>query len=735
MAVPVDWDQDEELQAIFRTEMEERVPHLIEGALAMIEGTLTAELTEQCAREAHTIKGTAKVMGFAVIGDAGGRLEEDWKAIQEHTLHPTAQLGRRFLAVSRSLIPAIDADPEQGSPDLSGALRALINGEEPPPPVESAPAGNSLDTPPVITLDKDSPDSVGEPVETVSGPSLIVIDGAKDESTPINPNVGNLGGLLATTETFALGQTTGVDTTKLYRLINRVAELRLDVEALSGTVEALRMAATSSPREVASLASRWEAAVVDINDAVSEIQQQAVTLVAVPISTVTGTVPGLVRFLAKKTGREVRLEIVDDNIEVDLQILESLADAFRNLIVNAIEHGIENPEERMAAGKPGTGTLSIAAAVEDGRLSLTVSDDGRGMDWAALRQTAISNNLIEPGEISEEQIRILLFETGISTSPAHSELSGSGQGFNNVAKLVRDMRGSVRLQTDPGVGTTVTITVPAFQSLQRALIIESAGRRWGLAEPAVLDRFSILDAERVTVAGSQEVVWGDGMLPIGSFAAAAGLQDTEAHRDVVVVATQAGPAALAVTSIMGVREVATKSLGPLVSGTDLITGAALLGGGELALMLDANALGEASRQSRSGIVPDQLPRVLVVDDSPGVRQIVAGAIAAGGFDAVVAGSAEEALQIVSEQNVDAIVVDYSMPGSDGIALVQGVRARSTTLPVVMMSAVAEREDQDRAKAAGVDVYFDKSDFREGALVSTLHSLLERADKGQEAQAR
>jgi chemotaxis protein histidine kinase CheA len=469
---------------------------------------------------------------------------------------------------------------------------------------------------------------------------------------------------------------------------------------------------------------------------VAEIQHQAVTLVAVPITTVTGTVPGLVRFLAKKTGREVRLEIVDDDIEVDLQILESLANAFRNLVVNAIEHGIENPEERAAAGKPATGTLSISAAVEDGRLSLTVTDDGRGMDWAALRDVATANHLVEPGaELSEEQLRVLLFETGISTSPAHSELSGSGQGFNNVAKLVRDMRGSVRLQTEHGVGTTVTISVPAFQSLQRALIIEAAGRRWGLAELAVLDRFSILDADRVTVGGSQEVVWGDGMLPIGSFAVAAGLQDTAPHRDVVVLATQGGPTALAVTSVMGVREVATKSLGPLVSGTDLVTGAALLGGGELALMLDANALGEASRQSRTGIVPDQLPRVLVVDDSPGVRQIVAGALAAGGFDAVVASSADEALEIVSEQTIDAIVVDYSMPGSDGIALVKGVRARSATLPVVMMSAVAEREDQDRATAAGVNVYFDKSDFREGALVSTLHSLLDRADRGREAQAR
>ena len=730
----MDWNQDDELQEIFRSEMNERVPRLIDGARAMIDGSLTAEITELCAREAHTIKGTAKVMGFEAIGDAGGRLEADWKALQDYSLDPSELLGRHLLAISSQLLPAIAADPQQGSPELSAAMLAHLQGEEPPTvaplaAVEAPPA-------PIEMAPGPSPEAPPEPPPAAGRRSLIVIEGGKDQSTPVNPNVGNLGGLLASTESFSAGETTGVDTAKLYRLINRVAELRLDAEALGGTIEALRRAATASPREVAVLASRWETAVADINAAVAEIQHQAVTLVAVPLSTVTGTVPGLVRFLAKKTGREVRLEIVDNGIEVDLQILESLADAFRNLIVNSIEHGIENPEQRLAAGKPATGTLGIYAAIDDGRLSFTVRDDGRGIDWSALRDTAIVSGLLKvEEEISEEKLRVILFESGISTSPTHSELSGSGQGFKNVARLVRDMRGSVRLETETGVGTSVTITVPAFQSLQRALIVEAAGRRWGLAELAVLDRFSMLDADRITVAGSPEVIWGDGMLPIGSFAAAAGLPDTETQRDVVVLATQAGPAALAVTSVIGVREVATKSLGPLVSGTNLITGAALLGGGELALMLDANALGEASRRTRTPVVPDELPRVLVVDDSPGVRQIVAGALAAGGFDTVVAGSAEEALQIVAAGGVNAIVVDYSMPGSDGISLVEGVRARSAALPIVMMSAVADRADQDRARAAGVDAYFDKSDFREGALVSTLHSLLERTDREREARAR
>lgn len=730
----MDWNQDDELQAIFREEMEERAPRLVEGARAMIDGTLSDELTEVSAREAHTVKGTAKVMGFQAIGDAASRLETDWKAVQTHSLEPSPELGRRFLAVSEQLLPAVGADPERGTPELSEALRALIHGDEPPPGGGERDHGvdpSETAVGPIITMEP--ADEAPEP----DGPSLIVIDGVKaPDRRRVDPNVGNLGGLLASSETLASGETTGVDTAKLYRLINRVAELRLDAEALGNTVHALRMAATASPAEVAALASRWEAAVGDVGDAVAEIQRQAVTLVAVPLSTVTGTVPGLVRFLARKTGRDVRLEIVDDDIEVDLQILENLGDAFRNLVVNAVEHGIENPEDRIAAGKPATGTLHIEAGIDDGRLSLSVTDDGRGLDWDRLTAAAVEAGLVPEGaEATEEQLRRLLFETGISTSAAHSELSGTGQGFASVATLVREMRGTVRLETEVGRGTTVTITVPAFQSLQRALIIEAAGRRWGVAEPAVLDRFPLLDADRVTVAGSEEVVWGDGMLPIGSFAVAAGLPDTDPQRDVVVLATRSGPAALAVSGIVGVREVATKSLGPLVSGAHLVTGAALLGGGEVALMLDADALGMASQQTRAGRLPDHRQTVLVVDDSPGVQQIVAGALTAGGFETIVAGSAEEALRMVAEHEIDAMVVDYSMPGSDGIDLVQSVRARSARLPIVMMSAVAERHDQDRARAAGVDAYFDKSDFREGALVSTLHSLLEVADKGREARAQ
>jgi chemotaxis protein histidine kinase CheA len=733
----VDWNQDEELLQVFRTEMEDRAPRLVAGAEAMIAGTLTTEITSDSMREAHTVKGTARVMGFNAIADAGARLESDWKAVIEHDLDPTADLGRHFLAISQQLFAAVDAHPDEGTPELSAALRALIEGGA-PVMNETTPSArteaNEGPAPGAGTAELPAPTIRMEPAVREK-PELTVIEGTKGEGPPVNPNAGNLGGLLAASEPHISGETTAVETSKLYRLINRVAELRLDGEVLSEALEALRMAATSSAGEVAALSTSWERVVADLNEAVVEIQDQAVALIAVPLSTVTGTVPGLVRFLSKKTGKEIRLEIIDDDIEVDLQILDRLADALRNLIVNAVEHGIERPEVRIAAGKAATGTLSVVAESNDGHLSITVADDGAGIEWRAVAQAAKVRGLLSgDGEPTEEDLRKVLFYEGISTSPTHSELSGSGQGFKVISQLVRDMGGTVNLETDPEEGTSITITVPAFQSLQRALIVEAAGRRWGIADPAVLDHFPIEESDQVTLAGKTEIVWREGALPLSSFAAAAGLGDTETMREVVVLATQSGPAALGVSAVVGVREVASKGLGPLVSGSDLVTGAALLGAGEIALMLDANSLGEASRARRTGPL-ERLPVVLIVDDSPGVRQIVAGSLAAGGFETIVAGSTAEAIDLLSQGAVDALVVDYSMPGSDGISLVEEVRSNFGNLPIIMMSAVAEKVDQERAKAAGVNAYFDKADFREGALMSTLQSLLEAADGTTEAQAQ
>ncbi len=235
------------------------------------------------------------------------------------------------------------------------------------------------------------------------------------------------------------------------------------------------------------------------------------------------------------------------------------------------------------------------------------------------------------------------------------------------------------------------------------------------------DTFPIHPDEVVVDARRTMVTWLDQLIPATSFAAAVGLSEDEQPTQAVVVRSPAGQVALTVPNIIGQRQVAAKELGPLLAGVPHLTGAALLGGGDVVVLVDPGRLAERAREVPE--VTGPRPRVLVVDDSQGARQVVAGALASDGFDASVAGSVEEALALLVESPVDALVVDYSMPGSDGISLVRQIRQLFGRLPIIMLSGVATSEDQERARLAGVDAYFDKADFREGALASTLRSLV------------
>jgi two-component system chemotaxis sensor kinase CheA len=215
----------------------------------------------------------------------------------------------------------------------------------------------------------------------------------------------------------------------------------------------------------------------------------------------------------------------------------------------------------------------------------------------------------------------------------------------------------------------------------------------------------------------------EGRVPIASFAEVVGLGIVGAPTHVVVVNSAVGPVALTVEGLAGSREVAAKELGALLSGPEAVTGAALLGGGEVVLLVDAGRLAERQRDLHQEPV-GRIPKVLVVDDSKGVQQVVSGALASSGFATFVAGSVAEALSMLAEHEIDALVVDFSMPRADGVALVHMVRQRYGHMPVVMLSGVASEADQARAESAGVDAFFDKADFREGGLAVKLRDLIE-----------
>ena len=713
---------DAELLAIFREEVAQRSANLVEGSKAMATDTLDTDRFSTLFRDAHTIKGSSRVMGFVEMGEAARILEATWRDISEGVLKPKPELGELLEAVSAEFLPAMDEGFDGRPADLQTAVEALEQflgtPDEQPADMAPTPPADAAAPAPVGAA---SPTPVPPPPPSPAPPRPVPEMG--------NPELLDLGGLLSSVESGLVGPATRVETTRLYRLINRAAEVRLDAAALAAAVQALRFAVSSNPREVASLATSWESAVETLDMAVEDLQMRALQLVAAPLSEITSTFHQFVRYLGRRTGKQIRFELSGDEVEVDRQIIEHLREPLRHLLVNAIDHGVESPEDREAAGKPATATLAVRAQVNKNSLVITVEDDGRGIDWVAVRESAWERGLVADGDTpSETELIRLLYGGGFSTAIETTDLSGDGSGLAMVAETAEMLNGGLTVDSRPGHGTSVMLTLPASWALQDMLLLSAEERQWGIPAAAVVAAFALSGAEVRPGKDRMELIHQGQRLPISSFASAVGLPETEPVNEVIVLATRSGLVSVTVPRIVGRRQVAVKSLGPVLAGTPHLTGAAVLGGGEVVVIVEPNRLGDRVRSLPTPVL--LRPRVLVVDDSAGARQLVGSVLTGQGFETLVAADAVEGLAKLKAESFDALVVDYAMPGPDGVELVQEVRTILPALPVVMVSAVADEEDQARAWAVGVDAYLDKADLRQGLLATTLNSLLEMRTAAQ-----
>ena len=812
------WSADPELLQMFLDEVTERSARLIEGGKAMQKGGVDDEMSGVMLREGHTIKGTARVMGFEAISDAGKMIEDLWRGVKSGEIEPYPNLGRCLVALAGTLEAATDADPDAGSPEMVEAMEKLDRATgfmlsegvdssaapsapapaaSPPPDFASQPESASpqaepqtqiadvvhlpgalrsepepaVEEPPRVAAPAPAPTPEPAPMEPVtSTPEPVAQAPAPERHAPVAPPVPpvvtpprrdtphaqlqedppslppkadrieslagpldqgdtpefigsvsvdedpelygpDLGGLLGALENWASGQTIQVSAGRLYRLINYVASMRVELDSMLAEMR-------YSPQVTLDMIEHM----TDLVRATSALEMNAMELGAVPVRQMTNTLPQLVRYLAKKLGKEVRFEIsAADDLDVDRQVLDKISDPVRQLIVNAINHGIESPQQREAAGKPATGVISVSLARRGASFEIVVTDDGAGIDYRAVHQLAVAQGLATAdGPIDVESLRPILFFPGFTTK-AGDELNSVGAGLANVADAVESLYGRIRIDSHDGVGTTVTLVVPTVRDLQRVLIIDSGGTRWGIPE-AVVDEMIPIEAAKISSAGDRETVIVNGQeLPLAPIASVVGAVDTRSPVQVVALSHRAGNAAVSVNEVLGIREVAAKELGPVVAGPSHITGAALMGGGDVVLVLDAGAVVQMCQAVPSPVAPRA--RVLVVDDSQGARAVIAGSLASSGFSTSVAESGFEALEVLAEQHIDALVVDFSMPAQDGVELVRKVRQSGIQIPIVMLSGVAKAEDQQRALDAGVNAFFEKADFREGALAAQLRELL------------
>jgi chemotaxis protein histidine kinase CheA len=446
----------------------------------------------------------------------------------------------------------------------------------------------------------------------------------------------------------------------------------------------------------------------------------------VPFAQIVARLRRTVAQTASTLGRRAQLLVEGEDTRMDSNVLEGLTEPLLHLLRNAVDHGLENAEERELLGKPEMGTVRLTVRRDGQSVQLVCEDDGRGIDLAAVHQRALALGLLAPGvEPDEAEAARLILLPGFSTRDTVTEVSGRGVGMDVVAERLRALKGQIDISTRALEGTRITLSMPASGGALHALVVR-CGDQW-LALPTA--------AVRRAVAAGQGGVDGLGDIEQVPLATLLGMADSNrpAHeRPAVVVNTRRGPLALQVDELLQARELVLQELGLLLRDSPLVMGAALRPDGQVMFVLDAAALrergahtlpAEAAAALRQRATT-QRQRVLVVDDAISVRKAVSQLLQDGGYEVLTARDGLDALRSLNHERVDLVLTDLEMPNLNGLELTERLRRTDhlAELPVVMITSRSADKHRDAAKAAGVSHYLTKP-YTDAALLALVHELV------------
>ncbi|MCY1045987.1 response regulator [Corallococcus sp. bb12-1] len=472
-----------------------------------------------------------------------------------------------------------------------------------------------------------------------------------------------------------------------------------------------------------------------------QVSEEVQTLRMLPLAVLFEPYPRMVRDLARELGKEVELVVDGEDTRADRSVVEALREPLMHLVRNALDHGLETRVDRVGAGKHPRGCLTLRAAREGSRIVLRVEDDGMGMDPALLRRVAVRRGVLDEATanaLSDAAARDLIFLPGFSSREVVTDLSGRGVGLDAVRASLQALGGDVGVESAPGWGTIFTLRVPVSLTVAPLLFIQVGDETLALGAVHVSRAIKVEATEVGEVAG-RPVLRAEGrVLPFASLASLLGHAAERPAREgelVLVVKGQGMEAALAVDRVLEERVQAILPLKGILARFTHLTGATSLADGRLAMVLSAATLAagvHGTAPLRLVRPPLRTPevrrrRILVVDDSPLTRELVANLLEAVGYDTLRAPDGVGALALLGEDGppVELVVTDLEMPRMDGVELTRRLKTdpARNALPVVILTTRGGEADRARGLAAGADGYITKGDLVRQDLVDVVGRLL------------
>ena len=472
----------------------------------------------------------------------------------------------------------------------------------------------------------------------------------------------------------------------------------------------------------------------------AELRHTALGLRMLPLSAVTGPLPRAIRDLARDAGKDVEFVITGTETELDRVILESLSEPLTHLLSNAVVHGIEAPAERERAAKPPRGRVELRAVPRGSMVEIVVADDGQGVSPEVIEQARHEGSLAD-----------VLARSGYSTAGQVTDVAGRGVGLDAVKSYAQSLGGGLEVRSEPGRGTEIVLLLPMALALLEVLLFERGGVPYGVPVAAVEEVVGV--AGTFTLQGRDAVEIRGRSLPVADFAALIGAAAPPLGRASPALVVAAGGRRVVATcdTLYGQEEVVVKPLGPLFDGLDRYLGAAVLGDGRVALLIEPGTLtrglkhpppapgppapppGAAERGAREPGGPPPAPKILVVEDSFSVRELQRTILETAGYPVVTARDGGDALDALGrDPEIALVITDIEMPGLDGLELTRAIRASAfrdsaarASVPVIIITARGSEDDRRRGIEAGADAYMAKRGFDQQALLVTVERLVGR----------
>ena len=587
--------EDQELLEGFLSEATELLEKIDDDLVTLEQTPNDTDLLNRIFRSIHTVKGAASFLEFELLVKVTHRTEDVLNKLRrgEMTLNP-ARMDVILEAIDmvKVLINDIKAEDIKERPidSIIDRLVAILNEED--TPVQQSSPETAASTGPAAPADAAEPAAPTAQQEPGTADAVAAETALAAKAPP--PRVSG--------EELTDKSTVRIDVKRVDDLMNQVGELVLErnrmIQLTSDYQNETDLAVFGE--ELAKLSKR-------MNFVTSELQMQVLKMRLIPVGNVFKKFPRIIRNLARDLGKQVNLQVHGEETELDRSVVDEISDPLIHLIRNALDHGLETPDVRTAAGKPATGEIVLAARHEGNRIIISIKDDGRGIDCDRVAAKAIDKGLLTADQLAtmgRREILDLIFLPGFSTKEQASDLSGRGVGMDVVRTNIQKLNGIIDIKSIPGEGSEFILTLPLTLAIIQSLLVEVEHETYSIPLSSVLETLRVREQDFHTIGGRKVLKLRDSVLPLLGLDAVFGVSRGDRRSDfcyVVVVGVAEKRLGLVVSRLLGQQEVAIKSLGNYLGNVPGIAGSTILGDGRVALIVDPSKLVDIDSPQQSGL--------------------------------------------------------------------------------------------------------------------------------------